>query len=1163
MKISRSPRSQCSPVSRRVLAAAVSAATVAGLATGLATPSTAAPASRAAGSGAHSVHIFRTQLTRAQIAAYAKRPDHRVIILLRNQFPSQLGHGDRGLQSRAVTLAHSQRAIHSELARLHAPNLHSFRFINALSASVSTAERARLAADPAVRAIVPDRMVTLSAGQRAAAASARATPAPVNKTPGICGTPKHPLLQPQALRIMRADTFHYGTTGKGVKIAVFPDGLQPDIRDYIRPNGQHAIFDYRDFTGEGLDFPTGGGEAFGDASSLIAQGRTTYDLSKEVNPNLPLPNNCDIKIRGVAPGASLAVMKVFGVVSSALDSEIIQGMDWAVSHDHVDIMSQSFGGNPIGDNGDDPISVFDSEAVAHGITVVASTGDSGVTNTIGSPASVAKGIIAVAGSTSFQDYAQLSEHGYRLGHFKGYENNNVATLSSSGFTENGNGPDVIAPSFGGWANCSKDTNTYFECANIFNAPHPPPIEDFGGTSQSCPLTAGVAALVIQAYRNTHGNRTPSPSVVKTIITSSASDLGVPAQDQGAGLVNAERAVQLARSIGRPGHFVGHNALVFPRKIEKTAPANSAHTANVTVRNLGTSKRTLHPAVRLFGAIKTIMNTSVNYQPNSPSTPTFTYWLDGNPEPYVEHDFTVPSGYQRLVARLGYPADPNDSRQTVFEVLFDPSGKVANDSDPQGAPLGFSQVQVRNPQPGKWRAIYFSRPASDRYSGPITISATVQKLITLPGRVQPAQATLAPGKAKTFVVHYRTPAHPGDRAESVNFGTGIGAVPILTRSLVAVAPGKPGHFSDLLTGGNGRDPIFNQELMYQLNVPKGIKDLNVDVKVAKPGYFMIGSLIDPNNTVVDEQDSAFVNLTQQSPTASDLRTVHLSWRTPQPGRWEISIVSAFGSSSGTTGSRLTGTVSYNTVKVVPTGVPNSPSTAIQAGTTRVATLQVTNTGNSPEIYYVDPRQAGSTEYSLGFTSAPNGSLPITSSTPQALVPPATHSFAMVANASKPVLLASSPQFGAPEIIGSPGRTSVAGLTAPQIEASEWSCSPALVGPFKTTTDGANFSCAAFATTNTINDDVQAQGGNIWDTATDPNSPNHFAPSQSVVVAPGATTTIQVAFSPGQGEVGNVVSGYLEVQNFNPDVFGSDQMKRIPYSYKVVACGGAAQSSARTC
>ena len=213
------------------------------------------------------------------------------------------------------------------------------------------------------------------------------------------------------------------------------------------------------------------------------------------------------------------------------------------------------------------------------------------------------------------------------------------------------------------------------------------------------------------------------------------------------------------------------------------------------------------------------------------------------------------------------------------------------------------------------------------------------------------------------------------------------------------------------------------------------------------------------------------------------------------------------------------------------------------------MQVTNTGNSPEIYYVDPREAGTTTYSLGFANDFNGTLPITSSAPNAIVPPATHSFTMVANASKRVIMETSPQFGAPSVFSGRSKTAVASLTAPQIEASQWGCAPALIGPFANTTSGATFSCAAFATTNTINDDVQAQGGNIWDNATDPNSPNQFDPTQATVVQPGASTTIQVAFTPSSNEVGGVVSGYLEVQNFNLDVFSSDQMKRIPYRYKV--------------
>ena len=68
-------------------------------------------------------------------------------------------------------------------------------------------------------------------------------------------------------------------TGKGVKVAFFADGLNINNPDFIRPDGSHVFIDYRDFSGDGLNAPTGAAEAFGDASSIAAQGRETYDIS--------------------------------------------------------------------------------------------------------------------------------------------------------------------------------------------------------------------------------------------------------------------------------------------------------------------------------------------------------------------------------------------------------------------------------------------------------------------------------------------------------------------------------------------------------------------------------------------------------------------------------------------------------------------------------------------------------------------------------------------------------------------------------------------------------------------------------------------------------------------------------------------------------------------
>ena len=88
------------------------------------------------------------------------------------------------------------------------------------------------------------------------------------------------------------------------------DGLDVRNPDLIRPDGSPVVVDFQDFMRAGFDAPSDATEAFGDASAIAAQGRQTYDLSSSVNQAFPLSPGCTVRIRGMAPGASLVVVKV-------------------------------------------------------------------------------------------------------------------------------------------------------------------------------------------------------------------------------------------------------------------------------------------------------------------------------------------------------------------------------------------------------------------------------------------------------------------------------------------------------------------------------------------------------------------------------------------------------------------------------------------------------------------------------------------------------------------------------------------------------------------------------------------------------------------------------------------------------------------------------------
>jgi len=137
--------------------------------------------------------------------------------------------------------------------------------------------------------------------------------------------------------------------------------------------------------------------------------------------------------------------------------------------------------------------------------------------------------ITVGASTSLN----ISRYMLSLG--GGYRDD-VISWSARGPTPLGNvKPDVV--NVGAWAWVSGPV--WMGAGNGFNA-----CDVFGGTSMATPLTAGSAALIIQAQNQVKGSK-PTPETVKVILKSTAKDLGYDAFLQGAGRADAFAATSLA------------------------------------------------------------------------------------------------------------------------------------------------------------------------------------------------------------------------------------------------------------------------------------------------------------------------------------------------------------------------------------------------------------------------------------------------------------------------------------------------------------------------------------------------------------------------------------------------------------------------------------------
>ena len=989
--------------------------------------------------------------------------------------------------------------------------------------------------------VVPDSIVALPAPANPPAAAthgASAGAAPSGQA--VCPSdPSKPLLEPEALQTTHTAFSDPATpqaqnldTGAGVKVAFFADGLDINNPDFIRADGSHVITDYQDFSGDGLAAPTGAAEAFGDASSIAAQGRQVYDISQFVNPAHPLPAGCNITVRGVAPGASLIAMKVFGNANTSFNSVILQGLDYALSHDHPNVISESFGGYPIPDTTQDLTRQFNEQAVAAGVTVVESTGDSGVESSPSS-ASSDPSVIAAGASTTFRNYAQGTQYAYQFGK-GGWLSDNISSIESAGFTMGGRVLDLVAPGEANWALCSSNTAIYEECVDYKGAPTN--LQSFGGTSESAPLIAGGAALIIQAYRASHGGASPSPALVRQLLTSTATDLHVPSVEEGAGEMDTLAAVQAAKSVGNTASATGQNLLVGPTQLDISGQAGTSTSRSVQVTNVGTGTQTVHAHARAISRQLSNQTGTVTLG----SAPTFIDQF-GTARPYQTVHFNVGGGSRpaaglRLVGRAQRPSG-NDADRPHRQVrgLHPPAGRRQ--------PRRGRRPTIRSP--AQWTAIIFLRDGT--FTGPVHWQFIGQDFGTVDS-VTPSAQTIAPGQTRSFRLDVTLPGQAGDVSHDLALDSSSGRttiVPIALRSLVNLGT-HGGSFAGNLIGGNGRNGAGQpgQIDTVDFNVPAGQPELSVALRFAHdPGTQVIGSLIDPSGSEITAGDNVHVSGSGAATFTNGLQTYVPS---PRAGRWRfvVNVVNPVGGQ--VLSAPYSGQITFAAPPVSATGLPNSAGTVLPAGKPTTVSVSVKNNGAGTQDVFLDPRTPHRQAFSLLAVTPDTGiALPIAAGNlpPLYLLPTETNRVDAAAQASEPVTFDFG--FGDPDLAAiSSGNSASASFSTTEATPGLWDIAPDPIGPFNGPAPAGTVSTGMVAHTLGFDLDTGSSTGDLWQQTVDPNAPA-FTP---VTLAPGQAGKLAFTITPA-GRKGRTVRGTLFVDEFTNALDIGGEIVALPYEYTV--------------
>jgi Subtilase family len=904
-----------------------------------------------------------TKLSASQVHARSSGKRERVVVVFDNQLtslPANRAHRD----AREATAASMQAPLVAQLKQVRATNVTTLSLLNAVAATMPAAEAQALSHTTGVKEVVPDGTIVIgdatSTTKTVAASQVRKSTIPSRAADGqqFCSTSSgQPLVEPEALTSIHDasqnpnDPFEASSiaTGQGVIIGNVDADTLAGNPNMIRPDGQHVIIDAPN---ENLNVFSD--EFNGDVSTMAAQGTVTYTYASQL-PYSNISPSCSFRIVGDATGASLVTTGFFTDTNSqgqivAPESQVIAGLQQAVN-EGVNVVSESYGYGQLPGANDDLLAPTNDAMVAAGVVVVESAGDSGSSGTVEAPADDPN-VIDVGGTNDLRLLAQAD------GYTKGWEDDNMTTLSSGGTAPNGRVVDLVAPGYLALA-----------AAGAGQTPLPLPTEAFGGTSQSAPFTSGAAADVIQAYRDSHGGASPTPAQVKEILTSTATDIGAEADQQGAGLLNVYAAVEAARQMpGTTATGPSTPELVDnPTQVDVQGQGGSTVNTSVTLSNASSNPERVAGTYRELGG-EFSLGRPVTENVSAPA-PTAPIPAQGATAA-TPITFYVPPGVNVLDADMRWPDPTNSDNNILSFILTDPAGRLAQSSYDYGAANGpnaspdIQHSTVEHPMAGLWTAQVLwangrghAQSAPDTpgtYTGTVTFQASGQNFTTSPAS---GPVTIAPHSSVSVPLSIALPRAPGDAPESVQFTGPNGlesSVPIARRTLI---PSRGGFFGATLTSSVSRGP--GQIKTFYVDVPPGENDLDVsfyapDHSADDPVYYYLFSPADLQPAVTE---AGFIDVTAQDTTPTpDNPTGNASLiaTDPQPGLWEIDVMQGATTDGTEFSQTVLGFLAYNRLApVTETGLPTSASTTIDTGASVPITATVTNTTNHIGLFELVP------------------------------------------------------------------------------------------------------------------------------------------------------------------------------------------------------------------